>query len=483
VKTIRNILSKYNISDFEEFIYIEIDASGEVYSLELFDGDYFDFPAIDKLAEIVSNFKRLKTLNIEFFKKNIKDLSFLSSLKELEVIHIECDTTVTDLDWLEGLSSLKSLFIQSSQVDQINCLSKNKKLESIGLINSNIEDISVLAELKHLKFINFSFNSIQEINVLKHHKKLEKVFLSNNAIESIDPLNDCETLTWVNIANNNISDLSPISNSKKLQYLTIANNQIKAAKLLDECSDLFHLDISNNLIDNIDFLDGKEKLCDLMISNNPLLSVEVLQELKSLRRLNASNLNNVVFKKSFKFKSMISFLDLSNCNLTNASFLSNQHHLVNLNLSDNCISDFKFLKNCCALKNLSVKNNNLTIAFPSFYFSKIDGIDLRGNAFGGKLFERRPGATRSYWHFFYKINPKDQIEKGVLKDLEKLVIDFYQENNYYDAALVYYYFDTRPPKEKRSVAKPPKESKRDDLWIPIYWAIIFIGIMIILLLL
>jgi len=440
VKEIDKILSAYNISDYEHFISYEVNEADEVISLEIFDGEYDEFPIKDNLGEFVSKFKKIKQLSIEFYNHNIEDLSLLGRLVELESIRIECDTDITNLDFLNNLSNLKSLFIQSSGVDNISGLSKNKKLEFIGLPNSKIEDISVVAKLPHLKSIGFSNNLIRQINALKRRKELVSVYLPDNDIENIDALSDCEALVRVNIANNNISDLKPVSNSKKLQFLSIANNKIKDVRFLSECQDLNHLDISDNLIERVDFLKGKNKLYYLTISNNPLSSIEPLKELKSLRRLSASNLNNIEIDKSFEFQSKLSYLELSNCNLTNASFLSNQQNLVHLNLSDNRISDFEFLKNYQLLKHLSLKNNNITTVFPAYYFFEMDGIDLRENEFGGKLYQGRSGDI-SYLSQIYKVNPKEQIERGSIEELDKLVADYHYEKGDYDAALAYYYIN------------------------------------------
>jgi len=449
VKEIDKILSTYNISDYENFLSYEVNETGEVISLELFDGDYEEFPDRNNLAEIVSNFKQLKQLSIEFYNHNIEDLSLLGRLVELESIRIECDTDITNLDFLNNLSNLKSLFIQSSGVDNISGLSKNKKLEFIDLPNSKIEDISVLAELPHLKSLGFSNNLIRQIDALKQHKELVGIYLPDNDIENIDALSDCEALVRVNIANNNISDLKPISNSKKLQFLSIANNKIKDVRFLSECQDLNHLDISGNLIERVDFLKGKNKLFYLTISNNPLSSIEPLKELKSLTRLSASNLNNIEIDESFEFQAKLRYLELSNCNLTDASFLSNQQNLIHLNLSDNRIADFEFLKNYHSLKHLSLKNNNITTVFPAYYFFEMDGIDLRENKFGGKLYQRYGGHI-SYSSPIYKVNPKEQIEKGLIGELDKLVADYYYKKGDYDAALAYYYMNSHGKKSKET---------------------------------
>jgi hypothetical protein len=433
------IMSKYGIRDYEDIISCDSDDTKDITSLEIFDGDHSEFPAHIDLQEFVSNFKNLKRLNIDVYGQEITDLSLLEDLVGLESIYIECNTSINNLDFLNNLVHLESLHIVGSEVSDISCLSKNKKLNFIGLENSKIEDISVLTELPLIESVKFTQNRIKEINALKHHKGLKNLFISNNAIDTIEALNDFEALKHIDISHNNISDLTPISRSKGLNSLKIANNKIRDVQFLNECHHLNNLDISNNLIESIDFLKEMQQLNYVNISNNPIASIDPLKELQSMSHLNASSLNGVEIDSSFSFQSTMFHLEMSNCNLSNASFLSNQYKLVRLNLSNNRLSNFHFLKGNTFIKQLNLKNNHISDVFPAYYFFDIDAIDLRENEFGGKIFERYPGSGMSAYSNFDTPDYKEPSETGSTIELGQLIADHYYKKGDNDAALAYHY--------------------------------------------
>ncbi len=445
---INKILSSYDIRDHENFISYTLNESKEVVSLELFDSDYEDFPGQVDIIEFVSNFKNLKHLSIEdLVHRKIDDLSLLESLTELESIHIKCDTTITNLDFTSNLDHLISLEIISSELSDINCLSKNKKLNFIGLTNANIEDISVLAELSHIKFLDFSKNQISEINALKDHVGIKSLSLVANSINNIQALDGFEALTHFNISHNSIRDLKPISKSNGLRSFCIANNEIADVHFLNECHDLASLDISNNLINNIDFLKEKNKLNYVNISNNPINCIDSLTTLPDLKVLNASFLKNLEMEHSFNFKSELTHLKMDNCNLLDASFLSKQQKLNSLNLSNNQLSNFEFLQNKPFLKNLNLKDNGIKDVFPAYYFFDINGIDLRGNEFGGKIFERYSGSAVNLNFQFYNYNLQTPPDRSVMDELNQQIADHYYEIGEYDAALAYYYLNNSSQSE------------------------------------
>lgn len=493
MKNIHQVYIDYHFDqsfvDIDDILGYSHDKDNNVTSLEFYEPEYDDFPIrADQLIAFISEFKKLKHLHIEIDDYSIKNLEPLSDLHDLETIYLE-ETTVeiNDLRFARNMSQLKNLTFPASNIQEISSLSNNKKLQKLVLTNANIKDISALNGLQELSIINLSDNKIKDISALNKAIKLEHIYLNNNQLTNIDVLKNLSELTNIGLADNNIKDFTALSNKTKLVNLYIANNQITNLDFLINSTSLHSLNISNNSISNLDVLAENKKLSSLYISNNSIKNIDFLANNKALKQLNisdnlienidclakhqdltslnisnnpirsidsiqtlmvltnlvATDLSRVSIAPSFRFRSNLIRLNLSNCNLEDISFLSTHKNIYELNLSNNQISNFEHFKDFDfpKLKHLNLNNNNIASVFPIYYFSNIDAIDLRDNLFGNQLFEKYKGVSFYQYSTFYKFDHKEDTRKGTIHDLKKLAADYYYENGESDAALAYYYYD------------------------------------------
>ena len=440
MSVVESVISRYNLSD--AFCSFETNKEGEVIALDLFDADYDDFPIDDTLIpEFITHFKQLKHLNIDLVNNQIKDLEILKELKHLESIFIECNTKISDVSFTQSLPKLKQLYIQSSLISQIDCLVHNTALEHIGLPNAQIADISVLSDLTRLKSIDFSNNLIEEVKGGQYIKYLNSINLSHNKLKHIKGLDICIQLNHIHLGHNQISDLSPITHPEEIKHLTAHNNRIKDFSMLKSSTQLGRLSIASNLVESIDFIKDKQRLEYLNISNNPIGSIHVLGHLKSLNHLVASHLQNLRIPEGVEFRAELKYLDLSYCDLSSVSFLSNQKNLLRLNLANNHINDLEFLKHIEGLKHINLNNNGISVQFPIYYFFKPDAIDLRNNTFGNVLFEKYEGAAH-HASGLYNLDRKEVEPKfGLISDLQKMLADYAFKNGKWDEALAFYYIN------------------------------------------
>ncbi|SFN12488.1 Leucine Rich repeat-containing protein [Paenimyroides ummariense] len=421
---------------YEDCYYFERNEKGSVSHIEFFDPEYGEFPALDSnVLEALSNYTELKSITININNYVLKDLSSLRLLKKLKKIDIEdgqCDiddigvfselkdlevisfygSKITDLNPLKYLSKLKSIVIYGSCIEDITPLSNLESLEILSLNQANIKDITPITHLKNLKSLALNKNKISDISILENHLNLNHLDLSANKIEDISALKHLNNLTNIGLSHNKIKEVSALKGKENLNYLNIQNNQIN----------------------NIFFLNDCIKLNWLIISDNPIQKIKPVTELTELRTLQADNMKADDLGKD-KFKSDLHWLSLSNCAIENIQFLESLKNLQVLNLNDNRISDVSVLSNFPQLRNVLLKNNNVEKPLPlpvSFYYG-LQELDLRGNPFAGKFYEKYSG--------IFSISGEKIEEHFSLKDYNETVGKYFFEQQQYDEALAIYYYN------------------------------------------
>lgn len=140
--------------------------------------------------ESLDSLKKLTELKeIHISENNIKDLSPLEELVNLEDLDISNNPDIKSLDVLKNLTNITELKINNAKkVTDFSPISKLKKLDDLTIIRSGLTDVSFLKGL----------NEITEMS------------LQNNQISDINPLVEMANLREVKLGYNNIFDASPI---------------------------------------------------------------------------------------------------------------------------------------------------------------------------------------------------------------------------------------------------------------------------------
>lgn len=431
MKDIRTIASRYNLT--EDFYNCEFNDQGAVISLELFDGEYEDFPSGDHILEFASHFIELKRLHVDVYDCEIQTLRPLERLVFLELLDLECSSILSHLESIQCFKNLRSLHIQSSEITDLSPLVNCLHLTSIRLTQSKISDLTSLKSLIHLNTIDFTENRISNIDVLRHLEHLTAITLSNNNISNVNALKSNHQLRYIQLANNRIKDLTPIAESIQVINLGVNNNQIERIQALENYTHNF----ANNRITDISILQNNKMLEYVVLSNNPIQTLSPITELTSIITLYASRLNLKASEKNITFKSELSYLDLSHNQIENTTFLDNQPQLLQLNLSHNRLQTCTWVKRMYRIKHIDLSYNMMTIPFPIYMTNSLDAVDLRGNDIGSNLwFERYKGIASQ--GSIYTDRNRDQ-QMGLISDLEKEVADYYKNNGDLESALAYYY--------------------------------------------
>ena len=121
----------------------------------------------------------------------VRDLSPLATLTQLDTLGLgDLDLLTLDLTVLTHLTSLETLFLQSSNVD-LNALSGLRNLTALYLNNASIADgLSSLANHTSLRVLSLSGTGLRSLDAIPSSvlESLQDVSLSRNLLSEITPL-------------------------------------------------------------------------------------------------------------------------------------------------------------------------------------------------------------------------------------------------------------------------------------------------------
>lgn len=169
-------------------------------------------PENERLTEIgaLVRFTNLRSLMLDW--NNVDDISPLSGLTQLETLHLNgnediqdfsplkgltgmkdimlvgCPITGVNVQACDGMTSLVSFWVESTQLHDISIVGRFTDLERLVLLNCRIRDISPLKQLKHLTYADLKQNPIEDLTPLLELPYLGTVKLS----EELRPLAEAQ---------------------------------------------------------------------------------------------------------------------------------------------------------------------------------------------------------------------------------------------------------------------------------------------------
>lgn len=203
--------------------------------------------------------------------------------------------------------------------------------------SGRLSDVGKLTELTSLKLAD---NNITTLEFLTPLKKLTSLDLSNNDISDISEIAQLTSLRTLHLDGNKIEDFTPLYGLDRLTMLTITDMEIKESQLKE---------LKEKLPGCVIYSDeAKEDVIDITLGGKT-------------------------------FKSNVTELDLSGCNVSDISRLSVCTKLTKLDLSNNSISDISPLVDIPGLTELNLSNNNISDISPLMSMTKLAKLDLEDN--------------------------------------------------------------------------------------------------------
>lgn len=265
-------LLKLNEAEIEELRKTEeiVTIAGQEFSVDATELFLWDMPVTDEDMQKLLNFKKLKNLSVDLLADGceINDMNVLSQIKTLETLCI--NGTYSDLDFLNGMTGLKSLSLMHFNCGNPEKLPNNTALTEIYLDECSVDGLDWITDFPSLKKVSFNHVDVAEL-------------------DPIGELKDLEILSVTFLAGREI-DFSFLQNLKKLKSLTFTpfpSSSVYDLDILADCTALEELDISGTYKD-LEFCRSLTSLKKFrIVSDNhfvydilPLAECANLQELK-----------------------------------------------------------------------------------------------------------------------------------------------------------------------------------------------------------
>jgi Leucine-rich repeat (LRR) protein len=316
----------------------------------------------------------LASNKLQFIKNdhlaNLIKLQFLD-LKSNSLAAIESNAFI-------NMRDLNALFLSENCLFKITPIlfQSQQKLDQLFLdfnLLMNIEQSFV--NLKNLTTLNLAYNSIHQLtnHTFKGPNSLTNLNLSNNLLKSLNQsLLSLKSLQSIDLSNNNIrgEQLNQIFSKPNVNYeYYFKNTSIELVKLIKGNGKIEKLDLSfNNLsmeIRSISFNQMTTSLIHMDLRRTGLngFSVDPLNVLKSLTYIDLSD-NFIKLKARFLFNSPdLTYLLLSNVNLSNSDF-------------ETCLNHLKLFR---LLKFIDLSHNNLETIKAGYFPQELNLLNLSFN--------------------------------------------------------------------------------------------------------
>ena len=201
--------------------------------------------------------------NVEFLKKGKKlivvslyyqgdiDYSPISEIPHLNMLSFE-ECNMTELNMLDGLTELESLWIEKCDVSKAGEIVNVKSLKELEiedtLLAGNAEELEIIFEncpnIEELKLSSEERN-LNDLNFLRNAKNLEVLSVKNQSFTDYSAIAECLKLKNLSLSGCNISDVGMLTELNNLEYLNLDGTNVSEAKDILKLKNLKSLSVTN----------------------------------------------------------------------------------------------------------------------------------------------------------------------------------------------------------------------------------------------
>ena len=201
--------------------------------------------------------------NVEFLKKGKKlivvslyyqgdiDYSPISEIPHLNMLSFE-ECNMTELNMLDGLTELESLWIEKCDVSKAGEIVNVKSLKELEiedtLLAGNAEELEIIFEscpnIEELKLSSEERN-LNDLNFLRNAKNLEVLSVENQSFTDYSAIAECLKLKNLSLSGCNISDVGMLTELNNLEYLNLDGTNVSEAKDILKLKNLKSLSVTN----------------------------------------------------------------------------------------------------------------------------------------------------------------------------------------------------------------------------------------------
>lgn len=193
------------------------------------DLEEFSIFAEDKNPKIdltpISNFKKLKSLSIQHFDKNLE--AVLPEFSQLEKLHFRSISKLKSLDCIKNLKNLEFLVIQRGGFEDIRAISALKKVKYLQLWQlPKVENLDFINQMTGLQFLFIeTMNGVSKFPKVSDLKELRRVQIIScknlNDFSEIAENQSIEEFIFEYVKSSDVSILLPIITNEKIKKLKI----------------------------------------------------------------------------------------------------------------------------------------------------------------------------------------------------------------------------------------------------------------------
>jgi len=245
------------------------------------------FSALQKIAEIVSNFTPVEIANdgkgFSKFMMLYHPDKMLYHINEINRLTSQGDFDAL-LDYshilkLERIEEIATSLDSFEDIDYSPVYNWDIDTEGFIIINDNVKVKNV--ETKNAGFTFYDAIKIREyghtdIEFPSYYlEDFEEFELSSSDINDLDGVQFCIHAKTIDVSDNQIADLSPLMGLTCLEELNISDNQVGYIDVLSNLINLRSVHLSNNCFDDISPLFELEELEYANLSGNKISQVQI----------------------------------------------------------------------------------------------------------------------------------------------------------------------------------------------------------------
>lgn len=245
------------------------------------------------VPETVTDYTDLKYLtsltSLTIQNSSVEDYSFLHTLTSLEFLDLSGSLISAEtLEAIGTLSSLTTLKLSGCGLSNILPLAQTTAITALDLSDNSITNIGVLSNYAELTTVDLSSNAVSDLSALSALDKIITLNIASNDVRSIEALSSCSGMQSLDISGNQVSDLSPLSGMSKLREVRAGGNAISSIAPLSGCLQLSHLDVADNELTSITVVGNLPALTYLDFSHNAVTELPVFSAATHLQQFYAS---------------------------------------------------------------------------------------------------------------------------------------------------------------------------------------------------
>lgn len=290
-------VTEVSLMGYGGFLSVDCVVAGEKIS--------FGFDSyIDNVMDGISRFENLNVLAVStsLSTKNLKGLNNLTRLTCLNCIdelakmlpHPEKITHLSNVLYDEGtegldkFTNLKSLHIRSVFLSDISGLGKLKNLEEISIVTyDKVKNFAIFSEMKNLKSICIDSENIDSLEFVRNLKNLESLKITGGKLNSIEPIKGMTNLKELSLEKciliNDFEVINTLTGLEKICiYARNAENQIQWNKLTNLKSVHVESFSNSNFIEELPKMQQLELLYLESGSSDDIGAISRLTNLKTL---------------------------------------------------------------------------------------------------------------------------------------------------------------------------------------------------------